>query len=61
LSLLLDRSKEEKLETMEEIGITIHEPDLGPFIEKAREAWPGLMQDIPNGLEIVERLTRSFS
>ena len=54
-----NEATEAGLETMEDMGITIHEPDLGPFIEKAREAWPGLMQDIPNGDEIVERLTGS--
>lgn len=56
-----NEATEAGLETMEEMGITIHEPDLGPFIEKAREAWPGLMRDIPNGAEIVERLTGSSS
>lgn len=56
-----NEATEAGLETMEEMGITIHEPDLGPFIEKGREAWPGLMQDIPNGAEIVERLTGSSS
>ncbi|WP_417247710.1 TRAP transporter substrate-binding protein [Celeribacter sp.] len=50
---------DEALETMAERGINIHEPDLAPFMEKAREAWPDLMSDIPGGEEFVQLLSGS--
>jgi TRAP-type C4-dicarboxylate transport system substrate-binding protein len=52
-----DAATEAALETMAERGIAIHEPDLAPFIEKAREAWPGLIDDIPGGMDAVNRLS----
>lgn len=52
-----DEATKAGLETMAEMGITIHEPDLAPFAEKAREAWPGLLEDIPGGADMVENLT----
>lgn len=52
-----DKATAAGLETMAERGITIHEPDLGPFAEKARAAWPKLMGDIPGGEGFVERLS----
>lgn len=51
-----DAATEAGLETMAEQGIAIHEPDLAPFIETAREAWPGLMEEIPGGQELVDQL-----
>lgn len=54
-----DVATEAGLETMAEMGINIHEPDLAPFIEKAREAWPGLLQEIPDGENMVEKLSGS--
>jgi len=52
-----NEATEAGLETMAEMGITIHEPDLAPFMEAAREAWPGLLEDIPGGADMVESLT----
>ena len=37
------------LEDLRAAGIEIIEPDLAPFIEKARGAWDGLLANIPDG------------
>ncbi|MGS4944491.1 TRAP transporter substrate-binding protein [Meridianimarinicoccus sp. RP-17] len=52
-----DDATEAAVETMTEQGIAIHEPDLAPFIEQARTAWPGLIEDIPGGMDMVDRLS----
>lgn len=39
------------LEDLKAAGIEIIEPDLAPFIERARGAWDGLLANIPDGEE----------
>ena len=45
------------LEELKKAGIEIIEPDLAPFMEKARGAWDGLLANIPEGKENLELLT----
>lgn len=52
-----DAATEAAVETMVDQGIAIHEPDLAPFIEQARTAWPGLVADIPGGMDMVNSLS----
>lgn len=54
-----DEATDEALDLMAERGITIHEPDLEPFMEQARTAWPGLMEEIPGGEDLVQTLVGS--
>lgn len=54
-----DAATDAALDQMTELGITIHEPDLAPFIAQARTAWPGLMTEIPGGESLVETLVGS--
>lgn len=55
-----DEATDAALEKMSERGINIHEPDLEPFIEQARTAWPGLMEEIPGGETLVQTLVGSM-
>lgn len=45
------------IDQMSDFDVTVNEVDLAPFAEKARQAWPTLMADIPNSesdLEIIQ-------
>nr|WP_246746290.1 MULTISPECIES: TRAP transporter substrate-binding protein [Nitratireductor] len=44
------------LEEMRKLGITVHEPDLAPFKEKARGSWETVIADIPNGQALVDSI-----
>lgn len=41
------------LDHMREQGITVTEPDLAPFREKARSAWPAIIAELPGGEDTV--------
>lgn len=47
----------EAFNLLEEDGITIHEiDDLTPFIEVAKKSWPGVAEEIPGGMELLEEI-----
>ena len=51
-----DEMTAKAVDTMREEGIEIHEPDLAEFIEKARESWSAIMDDVPNGEALLEMI-----
>ncbi|MFK7791160.1 MAG: TRAP transporter substrate-binding protein [Devosiaceae bacterium] len=50
-----DRLADEGLETARASGVEIIEPDLGPFMEAARQSWDVILTDQPEATEFKER------
>lgn len=50
-----DRLADEGLETARAAGVEIIEPDLGPFMEAARQSWDVILTDQPEATEFKER------
>ena len=50
-----DRLADEGLETAREAGVEIIEPDLGPFMEAARESWDVILADQPEATSFKNR------
>lgn len=48
------------LVTAREAGVTIHEPDLEPFMEKARMSWPVILDGHDSAAEFLERIEVSL-
>lgn len=48
------------LVTAREAGVTIHEPDLEPFMEKARMSWPVILDGHDSAAEFLERIEASL-
>lgn len=54
-----DRMTAQAVETMREQGIQIYEPDLEPFIAKARDSWDGILADVPDGEALLEMIQQA--
>lgn len=50
-----DRLADEGLETARAAGVEIIEPDLGPFMEAARQSWDVILTDQPEAAEFKDR------
>ncbi len=50
-----DRLADEGLETARAAGVEIIEPDLGPFMEAARQSWDVILTDQPEATEFKDR------
>ena len=48
------------LVTAREAGVTIHEPDLEPFMEKARMSWPVILDGHDSAAEFLARIEASL-
>lgn len=56
-----DELAAEGLETARNAGVSVIEPDLAPFMEKARASWPVILKDQPEAQAYADRIREAIA